>query len=100
MANGSRKYLLSRFTDDAGQGQAEYLEGETLVKRVQKDLLARRLTIEGCRDIIHHLRDHDASTRQRLERILAFKGQRAGDITNQVARITADMKNKPTRTRA
>lgn len=94
MANGSHKYLLSSFSGESGHNQTEYLEGASLVERVQKDLLARRLSIEGCRDIIHYLRDHDAPTRQRLERILAFKGQRAGDITNRVARITADMKRK------
>lgn len=94
MTDGSRKYLLSSTLSETGSNQAEYLEGALLVKRVQKDLLARRLSIDGCRDIIHYLRDHDAPTRERLERILAFKGQRAGDITNQVASITADMKRK------
>lgn len=82
-------------SDETGQDdQAEYLEGGLLVERVQKDLLARRLSIEVCRKIIQYLRDHDAPTRQRLERILAFKGQRSGDITNRVSRITADLKRK------
>lgn len=101
MAKGSRKFLLSSISDDVtGEGQAEYLEGASLVERVQKDLLARRLSIDACRDIIHYLRDHDTHTRQRLERILAFKGQRSGDITNRVARITAEMRRKQTRTSA
>lgn len=100
MVKGSRKYLLTTVANEADQNQAEYLEGASLVERVQKDLLARRLSVEACRDIIHYLRDHDAPTRQRLERILAFKGQRSGDITNRVAKITADMKRKPARTLA
>lgn len=97
MLKGSRKYLLMPISDDSRQGQAEYLEGASLVERVQKDLLARRLSIEACREIIQYLSDHDAPTRQRLERILAFKGQRSEDITNRVARITADMKRKSAR---
>ena len=100
MVKGSRKYLLTTVLNEDDQNQAEYLEGASLVERVQKDLLARRLSVEACRDIIHYLRDHDAPTRQRLERILAFKGQRSGDITNRVAKITADMKRKPVRSLA
>lgn len=94
----SRKYLLLSVPVVAEQVQAEYLEGASLVERVQKDVLARRLSIEVCREIIQYLRDHDAPTRQRLERILAFKGQRSEDITNRVARITADMKKKHAKT--
>lgn len=100
MLKGSRKFLLKAVPEESELDQAEYLEGASLVERVQKDLLARRLSVEACRDIIHYLRDHDAPTRQRLERILAFKGQRSGDIANRVARITADMKRKPARTLA
>lgn len=94
----SRKYLLVSVQGEDEQEQVEYLEGPSLVERVQKDLLAGRLSIEVCREIIQYLRNHDAPTRQRLERILAFKGQRAGDITNRVARITADMKRKSVKT--
>lgn len=97
MLQRSRRYLLKFISDDARQSQAEYLEGASLVERVQKDLLARRLSIEACREIIQYLSDHDAPTRQRLERILAFKGERSEDITNRVARITADMKRKSAR---
>lgn len=97
MSKGSRRYLLTIVPQETEQDQAEYLEGASLVEQVQKDLLARRLSIETCRDIIQYLRDHDVHTRQRLERILAFKGQRSEDITNRVARITADMKRRPAR---
>lgn len=97
MVKGSRKFLLGNVPNEIDQNQAEYLEGALLVERVQKDLLARHLSVEACRDIINHLRDKDTPTRQRLERILAFKGQRSGDITNRVAKITAEMKRKPAR---
>lgn len=100
MVHRSRKYLLMSVPDQPGQEQAEFLEGASLVEQVQKDLLARRLSIEVCREIIQHLRDHDAPTRQRLERILAFKGQRSEDITNRVAKITANMKRKQAKTLA
>lgn len=78
----------------AERNQAEYVEGESLVEMVQKDLMARRISIDGCRDIIHYLRDQDAQTSHRLERILAEKGQRASDAANRVARIPADIDRK------
>jgi len=65
---------------------------------VQEDLMARRISIDGCRDIIHYLRDQDAQTTHRLERILADKGQRASDAANRVARIPADIERKDART--
>lgn len=65
------------------------MEGELLVEMVNADLIAKRISIDGCRDIIHYLRDHDEPTCHRLEGILAFKGQRAGDGPNPVGRIAA-----------
>jgi len=82
----------------AERNHAEYVEGESLVEMVQKDLMARRISIDGCRDIIHYLRDQDAQTSHRLERILAEKGQRASDAANRVARIPADIERKDART--
>ena len=82
----------------AERNHAEYVEGESLVEMVQDDLMARRISIDGCRDIIHYLRDQDAQTSHRLERILAEKGQRASDAANRVAKIPADIERKDART--
>lgn len=77
---------------------AEYLEGESLVKMVNEDLIARRISIKGCRDIIQHLHDQDAPTRHRLEGILALKGQRIGDAANRASRFASDMQTIMART--
>lgn len=90
MASGTQQ--ISTFPEAAegtGQPSAEYVEGESLVKMIQADLLTRRLSIESCRNIIQFLRDQDVQTRQRLENILAIKGQRVGDAKNRLARIAA-----------
>ena len=81
----------------AERNQAEYVEGESLVEMVQEDLMARRISIDGCRNIIHYLRDQDAQTTHRLEGILSVKGQRASDAANRVARIPANVERNNAR---
>lgn len=90
MASRMREVLLSRIQDRAEQSREEYVEGESLVKMVNEDLMANRISIAVCRDIIRYLRDQDAPTRHGLEGILAVNGQRAGDAANRVARIAVD----------
>ena len=91
MTNGLRRSPYTHAQDKAERSHAEYVEGESLVEMVKKDLMASRISVDGCRDIIHYLRDQDVPTRHGLEGILAIKGQRASDAANRVARITADM---------
>lgn len=85
MASGSHRLPYLSSTDGVGRSHAEYVEGESLVNMVQADLLTRRISIDGCRDIIQFLRDHDSATRHRLEAILAIKGERASDAVNRGA---------------
>lgn len=75
--------------DRAERSHEEYVEGESLVKMVNEDLIASRISIAVCRDIIKYLRDRDAPTRHGLEGILALNGQRAGDAARRAARIAA-----------
>jgi len=98
MTNEPNQIPLSQKRRWAERNHAEYVEGESLVEMVQDDLMARRISIDGCRDIIHYLRDQDAQTSHRLERILAEKGQRASDAANRVAKIPADIERKDART--
>jgi bacterioferritin len=98
MTNEPNQIPLSQKRRGAERNLAEYVEGESLVEMVQEDLMARRISIDGCRDIIHYLRDQDAQTSHRLERILAEKGQRASDAANRVAKIPADIERKDART--
>ena len=87
MPNEPNQIPVSQRRRWAERNHAEYVEGESLVEMVQEDLMARRISIDGCRDIIHSLRDQDTQTTHRLERILAEKGQRASDAANRVARM-------------
>ena len=98
MPNEPNQIPVSQRRRWAERNHAEYVEGESLVEMVQDDLMARRISIDGCRDIIHYLRDQDAQTSHRLERILAEKGQRASDAANRVAKIPADIERKDART--
>jgi bacterioferritin len=98
MTNEPNQIPLSQKRRWAERNHAEYVEGESLVEMVQDDLMARRISIDGCRDIIHYLREQDAQTSHRLERILAEKGQRASDAANRVARIPADIERKDAQT--
>jgi len=87
MTNEPNQIPLSQKRRWAERNHAEYVEGESLVEMVQEDLMARRISIDGCRDIIHYLRDQDAPTCHRLEGILSVKGQRAGDAANRATRM-------------
>lgn len=95
MASGTQQiHSLPEAAGETERAPAEYVEGESLVRMIQADLLTRRISIESCRNIIQFLRDQDGQTRQRLENILAIKGQRAGDAKNRLARIAAHREKK------
>ena len=65
----------------------DYVQGESLVKLVIEDSIAQRISIDGCRDIMRHLRNQDAPTRHRLQDVLVLKGQRVSNTANRVAGI-------------
>ena len=83
MTNGLNRIPLSRDQGLTGRNYAELTNGDVLVKMIREDLIAKRITIDGCRGIIHYPRDHDAPTCRRLADILALNGQRATDVTNR-----------------
>lgn len=90
MASGTQQIPINpEAAGETARAPVEYVEGESLVRMIQADLLTRRISIECCRDIIQFLRDQDTQTRQRLENILAIKGQRGSDAKNRRARIAA-----------
>ncbi len=82
MANGLQKIPFVRDQGPVGRDHAEYTDGDLLVRMIREDLIAKRITIDGCRDIIHYLRDHDAPTCRRLAAILVLNGERATDVEN------------------
>lgn len=89
MTNGLHKISYSNYKAWPKQNQAEYMEGESLAKMINDDLVAGRISIDGCREIIHYLRDQDSLARHSLEDILAYKGQRASDAVNRTAGIVS-----------
>lgn len=97
MDNGPQQTPSLQIQNRAERGHSEFVEGESLVEMIHKDLTAKRISIESCRDIIQYLRDQDVPTRHRLEGILAINGERVGDAGNRVARIAAHMKSKNVR---
>ncbi len=82
MTNGLHQIPISRDPGLSRRNHAEFTDGDLLVKMIREDLMARRISIDGCRDIIHYLRDHDAPTCRRLIGVLAVNGQRATDAAN------------------
>ncbi len=90
MANESQRIPFVEDRWSFGRNHAEFTHGDVLVKMVREDLIAQRITIEGCRDIIHYLSNHDAPTCRRLADILVAYGERATDTMHGVARRSAD----------
>ena len=62
----------------------KYVEGVPLVNMVMQDLVAQRISVRCCRDIMHYLGDHDPNTRHKLEAVLAVEGERAGESANRL----------------
>ncbi len=58
----------------------EYAEGEDLRGMIEEDLVAERIAIETYRAMIRHFSDHDPTTRQLLEAILAKEEEHAQDM--------------------
>jgi len=82
MASGLQQMISDQDQGPVTRRPAEFTDGDLLVKMIREDLIAKRISIDGCRDIIQYLRDHDAPTCRRLVGILAVNGQRATDVIN------------------
>lgn len=95
MANGSQKIPFVRDQGSARQNYTEFTDGDLLVRMIREDLIAQRITIDGCRDIIHYLRDHDALTCRRLAAILVLNGERATDVENHSESFSQTATSKP-----
>ena len=58
----------------------QYVEGDDLRSMIEEDLVAERIAIETYRAMIRHFADHDPTTRQMLETILAKEEEHANDM--------------------
>lgn len=69
--------------DPAGlrtRSATEYVEGHDLRSMIEEDLVAERIAIETYRAMIRHFANHDPTTRQMLETILAKEEEHANDM--------------------
>ncbi len=58
----------------------QYVEGGTLTSMIEDNLIAERIAIETYRARIRHFANHDPTTRQMLETILAKEEEHANDM--------------------
>ncbi len=63
----------------------EYVEGEDLRRMIEEDLVAERIAVETYRAMIRHFANHDPTTRQMLETILAKEEEHANDMHDLLA---------------
>lgn len=62
------------------RSHSEYVEGETLKRMIEEDLVAERIAIDSYREIIQYLGDKDPTTRRLMEDILAVEEEHADDM--------------------
>jgi bacterioferritin len=63
-----------------GRSATEYVEGDDLRGMIEEDLVAERVAVETYRAMIRHFANHDPTTRQMLESILAKEEEHANDM--------------------
>lgn len=64
------------------RSHAEYVEGDSLRKMIEEDLVAERIAIESYREIALYLGDKDPTTRRLFEEILATEEEHAEDLVS------------------
>ncbi len=58
----------------------QYVEGGSLQAMIEEDLVAERIAIETYREMIRYFANHDPTTRQMMEEILAKEEEHANDM--------------------
>jgi bacterioferritin len=66
----------------SSRSHAEYVEGNTLVEMITEDLVAERIAIDSYREMTQYLGDHDPTTRNMLESILAVEEEHAYELAD------------------
>lgn len=64
------------------RSHAEYVEGDSLKRMIEEDLIAERIAIESYREMIDYLGDQDTTTCRMLEGILASEEEHAEDLSS------------------
>jgi bacterioferritin len=58
----------------------QYVEGDSLIGMIEEDLVAERIAVETYREMIRYFANHDPTTRQMIEVILAKEEEHANDM--------------------
>lgn len=74
----------------ASRSHAEYVEGDSLARMIEEDLVAERVAIDSYRDIIKYLGDQDPTTRRMMEGILAVEEEHADDLAELLVAFPAE----------
>lgn len=64
------------------RSHAEYVEGGSLRKMIEENLVAERIAIESYREMILYIGERDSTTRRLLEAILATEEEHAEDLVS------------------
>jgi len=62
------------------RSHAEHVGGGSLTEMIREDLVAERIAIDSCREMIVYLGANDSTTRRMLEGILALEEEHADDL--------------------
>jgi bacterioferritin len=79
---GHADQLARRIVQLTSRSHAEYVEGNTLVEMITEDLVAERIAIDSYREMTQYLGDHDPTTRNMLESILAVEEEHAYELAD------------------
>jgi bacterioferritin len=69
------------------RSHSEYVEGQTLMDMIKKDLVAERIAIESYSDIIRYFGDKDPTSRRLTEEILAKEEEHAEDMRTLIEHV-------------
>lgn len=72
----------------SGRSHSEYVEGQSLVEMIKKDLVAERIAIDSYRDMISAIGNDDSTTRRMLESILAVEEEHSEDLVSLLGEIS------------
>src|SRR6185436_17561001 len=65
----------------ADRSHAEYVESDSLKGMIKENLIAERIAIESCREMIAYLGEQDPTTQRMLKEILASEEEHADDLS-------------------
>jgi bacterioferritin len=71
----------------AARSASEYVEGGTLVRMIEDNLVAERIAIDTYREAIQYIGDKDPTTRRMLEDILAVEEEHADELADLLATL-------------